>query len=319
MNKEKLILPISILMGSLILGIFYFSSQILEKKAIEQKEAGEINQLKIKKDDLKAFFTETRNLMIKEDYQALYGLLPENTRECLESNELADFYKRDDDFKLSSFEIKDIKIEDNIGRVSGVYTFCKEEKCIDENKKNEEFNKEFYYLNSEWSFPPMDEPSEEALEIATKAYLEFVVESEKNKKDFFDKYSRGRENLTCAIRFYALRLENDKEQMVYVKELLNKVKNKKSSNTTINMPSTTNTPAPNSNSGGESILDKLNRERDQKCQEDMAEYNSCLNEYNTELAEYNACLSETSDPNSWRYNGFCSKPYNHCLKPYCAY
>lgn len=69
----------------------------------------------------------------------------------------------------------------------------------------------------------------------------------------------------------------------------------------------------------ESAMDKLNRERDQKCQKDTNEYNTCMIEYNSAMTEYNACVSESSNPNSWRYNGYCFQPSNYCYKPICAY
>jgi uncharacterized protein YaaR (DUF327 family) len=69
----------------------------------------------------------------------------------------------------------------------------------------------------------------------------------------------------------------------------------------------------------QSSIDKTDRENKEKCQQDLSEYNTCLSEYNSKMAEYNSCLSESSDPNSWRYKSFCSKPSNYCFKPVCAY
>jgi uncharacterized protein YaaR (DUF327 family) len=86
-----------------------------------------------------------------------------------------------------------------------------------------------------------------------------------------------------------------------------------------------NTDKPNvsSSAGTQSIIkssiDKTDRESKEKCQEDLSEYNTCLSEYNSKMAEYNSCLSESSDPNSWRYKSYCSKPSNYCFKPTCAY
>lgn len=68
-----------------------------------------------------------------------------------------------------------------------------------------------------------------------------------------------------------------------------------------------------------SSIEKTNREDQENCQKDLSEYNTCLSEYNSKMAEYNSCLSESSDPNSWRYKSFCSKPSNYCFKPACAY
>jgi hypothetical protein len=85
----------------------------------------------------------------------------------------------------------------------------------------------------------------------------------------------------------------------------------------------TNTPNISSSTGIQSIIqssiDKTNSESEEKCQKDLSEYNTCLSEYNSKMAEYNSCLSESSDPNSWRYKSFCSKPSNYCFKPVCAY
>jgi len=71
-----------------------------------------------------------------------------------------------------------------------------------------------------------------------------------------------------------------------------------------------------------SFTDKWEQERKEECQEDISEYNTCMNEYNVEMAEYSACLSECNTPNSitGEIPQFCHcvKPYNSCSKPYCA-
>ena len=69
----------------------------------------------------------------------------------------------------------------------------------------------------------------------------------------------------------------------------------------------------------ESSIEKTNSENKEKCQQDLNEYNSCLGEYSSKMAEYNSCLTESSDPSSWRYKSYCSKPSNYCLKPVCTY
>lgn len=87
----------------------------------------------------------------------------------------------------------------------------------------------------------------------------------------------------------------------------------------------TNEPDINSSEGIQAIIqsskDKAAREEQERCQQELSEYNACLSEYNSKLAEYNSCLSESSDPNSWRYGrgSLCFKPSNHCFKPVCAY
>lgn len=57
------------------------------------------------------------------------------------------------------------------------------------------------------------------------------------------------------------------------------------------------------------------------CQQKINEYNSCLNEYHSKMTTYNTCLHESYNRNSWRYGygTLCSKPYNYCFKPICAY
>lgn len=69
----------------------------------------------------------------------------------------------------------------------------------------------------------------------------------------------------------------------------------------------------------ESMMDEFDREREQECQNNLNEYNACLSEYNSKMAEYNSCLTESSNPNSWRHGSYCSKPFNFCYKPICAY
>ncbi|EKE11129.1 MAG: hypothetical protein ACD_15C00137G0026 [uncultured bacterium] len=79
----------------------------------------------------------------------------------------------------------------------------------------------------------------------------------------------------------------------------------------------------NSSAGIQSIIqsstEKINQEGQVKCQQELSEYNSCLAEYNSKMAEYNSCLTESTDPNSWRYKSYCSKPSNYCFKPSCTY
>jgi septal ring factor EnvC (AmiA/AmiB activator) len=69
----------------------------------------------------------------------------------------------------------------------------------------------------------------------------------------------------------------------------------------------------------QSSVEKTNREDQAKCQQELNEYNTCLSEYNSKMAEYNSCLTESSNPDSWRYKSYCSKPSNYCFKPVCAY
>ncbi|QQS61834.1 MAG: hypothetical protein IPN70_02890 [Candidatus Moraniibacteriota bacterium] len=68
-----------------------------------------------------------------------------------------------------------------------------------------------------------------------------------------------------------------------------------------------------------SSMEKSDREEQAKCQQELSEYSACLSEYNSKMAEYNSCLTESSDPSSWRYKSYCSKPSNYCFKPVCAY
>ncbi len=86
-----------------------------------------------------------------------------------------------------------------------------------------------------------------------------------------------------------------------------------------------NTDKPNVNTSAgiqaiiQSSIDKADRENKENCQQDLSEYNTCLGEYTSKMAEYNSCLTESSNPDSWRYKSYCSKPSNYCFKPVCAY
>lgn len=64
-NKNKLILPISILLACLILGGFYFASQISKQKSIEKQQALEIAEKRKIEDDKLA--KETREKQVRQD------------------------------------------------------------------------------------------------------------------------------------------------------------------------------------------------------------------------------------------------------------
>lgn len=63
----------------------------------------------------------------------------------------------------------------------------------------------------------------------------------------------------------------------------------------------------------ESFAEKWEKEQQQKCQEDINEYNTCLSEYSAKMTEYNSCLVEHDDA----MFSPCSKPYSYCSKPAC--
>lgn len=60
MDKSKLILPITILLGCIILGGFYYASQLSKQKSIEKQQQidlqveAKVNQAKMEADKIKA-------------------------------------------------------------------------------------------------------------------------------------------------------------------------------------------------------------------------------------------------------------------------
>ena len=66
MDKNKLILPVSILLGCIILGGFYFASQVNRQKSIERQQQIDL-RARAEADEVKAATDQTKAEKDKED------------------------------------------------------------------------------------------------------------------------------------------------------------------------------------------------------------------------------------------------------------
>jgi hypothetical protein len=156
-------------------------------------------------------------------------------------------------------------------------------------------------------------PSERALEAAVYFYNNISKERQEKMRAT---WGGGSEDSRDAMRGFAFMLDDRKETLVEVEQMIEDYKAKKGqggTSTTYTSPSISQEI-----SGTESLSERLKQQRTQQCQTDMAKYNSCLAEYNSKLAEYNACQTGNNDP-SKMFKSYCSKPFSSCFKPICAY
>ncbi|MDZ7611349.1 MAG: hypothetical protein U5L10_01165 [Candidatus Moranbacteria bacterium] len=160
-------------------------------------------------------------------------------------------------------------------------------------------------------------PSERALSVATEEYLEFITEDKERRDKYFSKYSEERKAKE-AILNRASYLDKNIEDLIFIEKLTEKKKARRK-NTSQKEITEKVKQTPTVIDQSESMLEKLEQEEAQECQKEITKYNACLTEYSAKMAEYNACLSESADPNSYRYNSYCSEPFNLCIKPSCAY
>lgn len=322
------ILKISLILGTLTVSLaiacyFVIILPSKDKTKIDQTEKI-LDEREIKVEALRAFHNQVNKAHVEHDWSLLYDLVPDSLREILTREEFVELNRKTEKPEYFSVNtvIKDIKIDGDKGFVNRIKTSCVTEECEGDNKLVDDASIEYEYIKEKWGFPqPI--PSERALSVASKAYIEIISKSEDSKKVFYKKYSFGKENTNFALRTYALELDKNLEQLVLVESLIEKSKennNKSSTGGTYSEinPFSIQTESPSANKVKD-ILDEVERKGKEKCQSDLNEYNSCRSDYNTKLAEYNTCLVEKSDSSSWHYNSFCSKPFDFCRKPICAY
>jgi len=69
MNKDKLVLPITILLGCIILGGFFYASQLSKQKSIEKQQQIEL-QAKVETDRTKVEADQVKTEQDKKEYTA---------------------------------------------------------------------------------------------------------------------------------------------------------------------------------------------------------------------------------------------------------
>jgi len=312
-------MKISIIAGVLIavLSITYYLVLFLPQKIKPLKEA------EFKKQSLEKFFNDLTAVTKNHDWDVAYEFQPQSVHEVVTKEEYIEWAQNTStEYVSEDTIIKEISIDGNKGKVHRVVTTCITQECEGDSKKIDDGSREFEYLNKNWQITDLD-PSERALSAATNAYW-IILKLDNGKKEFYKKYSFGKENLRFALKKYALELDKNLDKLIMVESIINMGKANKTNNdyNSINTQSDlTNTSDEQlfGTQSTESALDKFNQERKQECQQDLNKYNVCLSEYNSKMAEYNICLSESSDPSSWRHGSYCSKPFNFCYKPICAY
>jgi len=310
-------IKISIIAGVLMasLSVAYYLVVFLPKnEAKKTSQEPQVIDIESRKQALAEFYNRFSDAIDNKDWGIVYESTPQSIKAYITKDQFIAFQQKrtetNEPFSKDTI-VNGVTVDGEKGYVDRTITICLTEECMGTNRLEDNAKKEYIFTNGKWhQLDP--QPSERALTVATSVYYDFVSKYKQIDKDsFLQKYSFGTGNEKLAIRQYAVWLDNDMQQLIVVEHTLNDLKAKNA------VP--TQAPQSNNYQSSESSLDKLMREQQQDCQQDLAKYSSCIAEYNTKLAEYNACLSEASDPNSWRHSSFCSKPFKSCFKPVCAY
>lgn len=326
-NEPKIgkVFKINIVLGIILvaLAIAYYFVFFLPSKNLSNNQATEVkplDDLAFKKQLLDKFANDIKVIIANKDWGSFYELQPQIIREAIAKDDYIEYLKINLESKYYSenTEITDIKIDGDKGTVYRQITYCTTQECEGNSKNIVDGTSEYEYINGKWQIPDPN-PSERAIQAATSAYIEFISGNKKEKSDFHDKYSFGKESVGLAIRKYALWLDDNLEQLVYVEKVLEKKKGSQNSSGSYSSVTTPmQIPVSENSQNPASVMDKVNQESKEKCQQDIATYNMCMNDYNTKLSEYNTCLNTRAYDNALHGGAFCYKPMNLCSKPICA-
>lgn len=324
--------------------VLYLPKSDQEGKKRLSQESNQNSEEGIKKKALEKISQELSNAIENNDIQKIYDNSEPSLINNIPRNKFITRYGKENDVASIKLQSSEEKINETNGEIKIAVFICETIestlKWANKNQNNEiaknfllkikggEINSKdsegcsdvgsyenmlfkYEYDNKIWKIVDI-QPSERALVAASYYYIDYISESNQRKQDFFNRYSYGLDNKVYATKKYAIYLNNNLEQLVYLESVINK---NKGINNQINSGSTANTPSASSNNIKPQTADPWdeNEQRQkEQCQEDINKYTICMSKYNSEMAEYNSCLSEGK-------MSYCSKPFSFCYKPSCAY
>ncbi len=132
MDKNKLVLPISILLGCLILGGFYYMSQVNKQQSIEKQQQIDL-QAKKEADQVKAEQDKLKAEQDKKEYIA------KRKTDCLA------IYKTESDKWNNTTRWEYHKPREGVGITDNPFTLFNNDTCeiFYKDKEGEEFGREF--------------------------------------------------------------------------------------------------------------------------------------------------------------------------------
>jgi len=135
---------------------------------------------------------------------------------------------------------------------------------------------------------PTPQPSEKALKIASFAWARM---NDKQKKEIIKTYGNEASSSSEIIRQFALGMDQDSALMAQNEAKMQKITTQE------------NRPVYYES-------DSIGDTNETLCQKATAKYQECMNDYTERLGDYTECISRNS--------GYCSSPFNFCLKPNCV-
>ncbi len=227
MNKLTKIVLLILALAVIGEGLYIFKPSLFSKNKEAIVQNAPVDEVELKKQALEKFYNSIVSASDNRDWEAAYEFQPKLFRAVVSKEKFLEDAKKvgAPSYFSQNTEVKAVFVDGDKGTVFRVITTCITEDCEGDNKKIDDGSREYGYVNGRWQIPDPD-PSARALSVAAGVYLDFIANSKdpNEKKNFFNKYSFGIENLKYAIRSYALELDSDSSQLTYMENLLEKVK-----------------------------------------------------------------------------------------------
>ncbi len=203
------------------------------------------NEVEGKKQALAKYYEEFSTAYDKQDWPTVYRFEPASIRENLTEAQYVAYNSKRIRIKLadnrtgsigeeefdpslmtrldqdsSKTIVNSIEVSGNSGTVNRTRVTCLTKDCLGENRKENNAQLSFVYVNGNWQKPD-SQPSERALKAV---YYVFNDINEKAQTDLLIKFSYGSNNYKFALSNWALYLDENMEELVSLETLIEKSK-----------------------------------------------------------------------------------------------